>query len=876
MGSDVNQRGFAAGFGSSRLRELLFDHLIAVLAVLVALTVAGLFWYLSRLQEQVVLALAEQGARLQVEALDELRGLYTEAVVDKLRAQGIEVTHDYLKSPTAIPLPATLTIELGERIAKRGSGMSVRLYSAYPFPWRQDGGPRDAFEREALDALTRNPAKPFVRFEPYRGEASIRFAVADRMRAACVGCHNTHPASPKTDWKLGDVRGVLEVSRPMSSVALAARDQQWKAFGAAMLLALLGLGGLSLVFGRLRQLARALRVEVDERRRAATELGATAARLSAMDAASPLGSFVTDAQGLCQQVNPSYQRITGYGSEAMAGLAWSKLIHPDDLDMVLARWRDAAASGQVFAAECRLWRSDGTLAWVSWKAAAMHRYGELLGYVGTLEDIGERKQVERMKNEFVSTVSHELRTPLTSIMGALGLLAGGVGGTLSEQAGAMVEIARKNSERLVRLINDMLDIEKIESGNMPFDLQPLALQALVEQAVATNSAYAAQLGVSYVIAAALPGARARVDADRLMQLMTNLMANAAKFSPRGAEVELRLTRVADRLRFSVTDHGPGIPEAFRDKVFGKFSQADSSDTRQKGGTGLGLSISKAIVEAMGGRIGFDSREGEGSCFYFELPEWQAAAPGVPGPGDAPKVLVCEDDPDIAKLLCMMLGRAGYATWPAHDAASARALLAQHHFTAMTLDLRLPDIDGRAFLHELRSASATRELCIVVVSADVRRAPRADEGEGLGVVDWLAKPIDEARLLDAMRRRGPARGNGKARVLHVEDDADLRQVVASLCADVATFDAAATYQEAAAQLAAHAYDLVILDITLPDRSGWDLLPVIESKRPAPPVLVFSGAELSAAESGRVAAVLVKSHVSNPELLATIHTLSSQSR
>lgn len=238
----------------------------------------------------------------------------------------------------------------------------------------------------------------------------------------------------------------------------------------------------------------------------------------------------------------------------------------------------------------------------------------------------------------------------------------------------------------------------------------------------------------------------------------------------------------------------------------------------------------------------------------------------------PKVLVCEDDHDIAKLLCMMLGQAGYEAIPAHDAAAARRLLAEHSFAAMTLDLRLPDTDGRAFLRELRGNPATRDLCVVVVSGELRKAPRADEGDGLGVADWISKPIDERRLLDAVRRRVHAAGGGKSRVLHIEDDADLRHVVASLCADVAEFDAAASFEEAAQLLASRHYDLVILDIELPDRSGWDLMPLIEQQASPPQVLVFSGTELSAADSGRVAAALVKSHVSNPELLAAIRALA----
>ncbi len=849
--------------------RLLFDHSVLLLTGVIAASLGAAIWYSQSLQRRLVATLAEQGTRLQVESLEELRTLYTSAVVEKVRKHGIEVTHDYQGRDTAIPLPATLTIELGERIGQRGSGLGVRLYSDYPFPWRKDGGPRDAFEREALAALRRDPTRPFLRYEEIQGEQVLRYAAADLMRPACIACHNSHPASPRTNWQVGDVRGVLEVVRPISSFAASAQASQRAALGLVAGIGVLGLAGVGLVFGKQRRDAR--------------ELLEVAARLSAMDEASPLGTFVTDSHGRVLHVNQEWRRITGHSAESAKPVLWSEGLHPEDRERALGKWREFVEHAGLFAVECRFVRGDGSLLWVSCKAAPMRSGRKLLGYVGTLDDISERKKVERMKNEFVSTVSHELRTPLTSIMGSLGLVAGGAGGGLPSKTRALVEIARNNSERLVRLINDILDLEKIEAGQMRLELESRELAPLVEQAVAANRSYAEQFGVSFAVDLQCPGARARVDADRLTQVMTNLMANAAKFSPRGGTVELRLVRSHGSLRFSVTDRGAGIPESFRDKVFSKFSQADSSDARRKGGTGLGLSISKAMIEAMGGTIGFETREGAGTTFHFDLPEWVEPSPlpaiepaaSTEAVASRPKVLVCEDDRDIATLLCMLLERAGYQAIAVHDAASARQHLAAGGFAAMTLDIRLPDADGRAFLRELRAEPATRDLAVVVVSGHLRHAPRPDEGDGLGVVDWISKPIDEARLLEAMRH-GTHRAEGKARVLHVEDDPDLRQVIGSLCGEVADIDCAGTFAEAAQRLSNQRYDLVILDLLLPDRTGWDLLPLIERQTPRPLVLVFSVTELSSADSGRVAAALVKSHVPNLELVRAVRALAERAR
>lgn len=651
----MDERPHNPGARQGIVSRIFFEHTVLMLAVLVAATTGAAFWYLDNLQDQLVFTLAEQGARLQSETLEEVRTLYTSDVVEKVRSHGIEVTHDYQSKDKAIPLPATLTIELARRIGEHNaSGLQARLYSDHPFPWRKDGGPRDAFERDALSTLRRDPSQPFIRTEIVHGRLSIRYAVADRMRAQCIACHNSHPSSPKTDWKEGDVRGVLEITRPIGPIAAVARHDLRQTFGFMAVIALFGLAGVGLVFGKLRRHAKGLADEIAERKRVEADLLTSTARFSAMNEASPLGSFVTDRQGRCGYVNQMYQKITGYSAQDMAWTSWSTGIHPADRERVLAQWQDALGDNQSFATECRIQRADGSVAWVSCKVAAMRHDARLLGYVGTLEDISERKKVERMKNEFVSTVSHELRTPLTSIMGALGLLVGGAGGALPSQTKTLVEIASKNSERLVRLINDILDIEKIESGRMQFNLQPRELQPLVEQAIEANCAYAEQFDVSFVLVEALPGAQVLVDADGLMQVMTNLMANAAKFSPLGAMVDLRLTREGDMIRFAVTDRGPGIPEAFRDKAFEKFSQADSSDSRQKGGTGLGLSISKAIVEAMHGRIGFVSWQGEGSTFHVDLPEWIDSAPtaavALPAGLQRPKVLVSEDDRDISSPL----------------------------------------------------------------------------------------------------------------------------------------------------------------------------------------------------------------------------------
>jgi signal transduction histidine kinase len=217
--------------------------------------------------------------------------------------------------------------------------------------------------------------------------------------------------------------------------------------------------------------------------------------------------------------------------------------------------------------------------------------------------------MEQLKNEFVSTVSHELRTPLTSIRGSLGLLEGGLGGELPTQAKELIGIAANNCDRLVDLINDILDIERIASGRMSFQFATQPLLPLIEQAVEANQGFAVQHQVRIELVARLAEGQARIDADRFLQVLANLLSNAAKFSPPGETVDVSLLRRGDRLRIEVVDHGPGIPVEFRARIFEKFSQADGSTTRAKGGSGLGLSISRALVERMGGEHRLQQRTG---------------------------------------------------------------------------------------------------------------------------------------------------------------------------------------------------------------------------------------------------------------------------
>ena len=577
----------------------------------------------------------------------------------------------------------------------------------------------------------------------------------------------------------------------------------------------------------------------------------------------PVMIGVFDALGYYSSVNQEWVKTLGYTLEEMN--------HGDVLGELYPDTEQRLAMRKMMFTPAEGWRDfrtvvrDGRVLDTSWTVAHLSS-GTTIVFG---QDITKRKEVDRLKNEFISTVSHELRTPLTSIRGSLGLIAGGVAGQIPDRAKSMIDIAYKNSERLVRLINDILDIEKIESGKMVFHFKPLELMPLIEHVLDANRGFAEQYHVTFFVSTNAQNIKVNADADRLNQVLTNLISNAVKFSPPNNQVEVNVMRMREGVRVEVRDHGSGIPVEFQQRIFQKFAQADSSDTRQKGGTGLGLSIAKAIVEKHSGAIGFETTPGVGTTFYFTLPEWHDPLSLKPIAGaPKPRVLICEDDRDVALLLGMMLQQSGFETDVAYNANDARALLLQHQYAALTLDLMLPDKDGISLVRELRAAPETRMLPIVVVSAIADQGRRQLDGEAVWVTDWLQKPIDQQRLVNAVSMATQHSTHAKPQILHVEDDADVVQVVAAILHEMAEVTSALNLMRARELLAQQVYDLVILDPTLPDGSGLDLLPLLLDKHRRTPVVLFSANDNDPELLVQVNAALVKSRTSNQELLDTI--------
>jgi PAS domain S-box-containing protein len=452
---------------------------------------------------------------------------------------------------------------------------------------------------------------------------------------------------------------------------------------------------------------------------------------------APIGMALVSPEGRWLKVNRSLCEMLGRTESALLMTDFQSLTHPQDLAKDLDQVRKVLAGEiQSYQMEKRYFHRDGSVVFAMLSVSlARDHAGAPLYFISQLENITQRLQMEQMKREFIATVSHELRTPLTSIRGSLGLIEGGVLGKLPDKADAMVKIAFQNSERLVRIINDILDVEKIESGKLELHIQPVALAALLQQALDTNQGYGERHKVRFVLESTPADEVVLADPDRLMQVMANLLSNAAKFSPPAAEVRVRAQVRGTRVRVEVSDRGGGIPEAFRNRIFEKFAQADGSSARRFEGTGLGLAITRQLLEAMQGTVGFDSVEGEGATFYFELPraaqDAAAPAPAVSDtarcrvliyedqsgvrdrPASAPRILHVEDDLDLSQVVdAALAGRAEVVTAPTLQAAEQ--LLGASTFSLVVLDMSLPDGSGLQLLEKLPKV-AGQSIPVVILS-----------------------------------------------------------------------------------------------------------------------------------------------------------------
>jgi signal transduction histidine kinase/CheY-like chemotaxis protein len=479
--------------------------------------------------------------------------------------------------------------------------------------------------------------------------------------------------------------------------------------------------------------------------------------------------------------------------------------------------------------------------------------------------LAQRSDMDVAKDEFISTVSHELRTPLTSIRGALGLLSAGLLGNVDAKAQNLLRIASSNTERLIRLINDILDLERMESGRAPLKLRRCSILDLAREAIDSMTPMADGAGVALELTCSAPRDSIYFDADpdRILQVLTNLLSNAIKFSPEDSKVFVQIESDTNSVALKVVDRGRGIPADKLDAVFDRFQQVESGDASKKGGTGLGLAICRSIIQQHGGAIWAQANQsGPGATLWMQLSRSARASDTnlpslVAGPGERGEglILVCDDDASIREVVAEQLRQHGYEIMEAGSGeeviaiARAQAARARDHsglpISALLLDLYMPGLSGWETLQRLKETPATASIPVVVLSVipATERTLLAGEAQG-----WVQKPFNENLLLAELGRVLRAKA-GPGQILLVEQDQSQAKVIMGSFEQAGIrMDHAATLQQAVDRCLLGAPDLIILDLTLPDGDGFSLVDWLR-RQPALhslPLVVYSSREVSEAE------------------------------
>ncbi|RUR84202.1 response regulator [Chlorogloeopsis fritschii PCC 9212] len=652
-----------------------------------------------------------------------------------------------------------------------------------------------------------------------------------------------------------------------------------------------------------------LQSELNERQRAQSELRNSQAMFAGIVSIADDAIISIDSNQNITLFNQGAEKIFGYEAREVLGQPLDLLI---PLRYIQSHRRYVSDFGNSAKVARRMGerreiygrRKDGT-EFPAEASISKLKLGQETVYTVYLQDISDRKQVERMKDEFVSVVSHELRTPLTSIHGSLGMLASGLIKPESEQGKRLLQIAVDSTERLVRLINDILDIERIESGKVKMEKQMCDVADLIAEAVNVMQPLADKAGVTISVSSL--SQQIWADPDRIVQTLTNLLSNAIKFSPAGSTIWLsaeeekgdrgqatgnRGQGIGDRgqatgnrghgdkenisfsasprlvlsassssphILFTVRDRGRGIPTDKLESIFERFQQVDSSDSRNHDGTGLGLAICKSIVQQHGGQIWVDSELGKGSAFYFTLPlsltpersqgtasgQTQGTAPTL----YSPLVLVCDDDAQVRTELQNLLEKRHYRVVAVSSGEEAITAASAQHPDAIVLDLLMPGMNGWETMAVLKERADTQNIPIIICSVCGLVNTNQKKQD---FVDWVSKPLEESLLFQSLRQ-ALQHSSKLVRVLLVEDDPNLAEMLQTLLEhhNIETFHAK-TGREAIHLSQEVNPDLLILDLVLPEGDGFSVVGWLQQhKRLCKiPLMVYSAKELEESERTRL--------------------------
>jgi PAS domain S-box-containing protein len=580
--------------------------------------------------------------------------------------------------------------------------------------------------------------------------------------------------------------------------------------------------------------------------------------------------FVKDAATLkFVRVNRACEEVVGYSRAEMIGKSAHDIFPEEEANFLAAKDKEVLESGELLdiPEETIHTKSNGMRILHARKIPLFDANGRAQFLLGISEDITELKEARdalvrakeeaersnRFKDQFLSTMSHELRTPLNAVVGFSDLLTEEQYGPLNDRQKRYVNHIRAGGKHLLRLINDILDLSKIEAGRLQLAIESVAVNISFAEALDTLRPLADKK-FQTLSRNAPHKLSVRADATRFKQILINLVGNAVKFTPDGGKIEVAARQIGDTVRIEVRDSGPGIPEDEQKRIFDAFYRLGQSDKGAEG-TGLGLAITRRLVELHGGELGIQSQQGRGSCFYFTLPAVRTLQTqktpelrSILEFGEGRKILVVEDDPAAAHILQSHLTSAGYDVVLCDRPERAVEMAAEIHPDAVTLDIIMKPLNGWELLPSLKTDPRTATIPIVVVTI----VDQPGTGALLGADEYIVKPVEKTALLAAIQRClsrleqvGPIQN-----ILVVEDDAPAREFIVELLSSQGyNVSTAADGAEALTRVATAPPELVILDLILPRVSGFELLAAWRSaSRTAEiPVFVLTSKDLTREET-----------------------------